>query len=75
MADNQKKIVKARNERGGKWDPVKIYVVFEGEEDEKYLPANTFGIWMLLICEVNFRKKRRYGNIALSLFSLFKHLL
>ena len=37
MADNQKKITKARNERGGSWDPVKIYVVYEGETEEKYL--------------------------------------
>ena len=37
MADNQKKIIKARNERGGKWDPVKIYVIYEGEEEETYL--------------------------------------
>lgn len=37
MADNQKRIVKARNEHGGRWDPVKIYVVYEGEEEEKYL--------------------------------------
>ena len=37
MADNQKRIVKARNEHGDRWDPVKIYVVYEGEEEEKYL--------------------------------------
>ena len=32
------KIVSARLERGGKWDPVKIYVTFEGmPEQEKFL--------------------------------------
>lgn len=32
-----KRIVKARNEKGDKWDPVKIYVVFEGDTEETYL--------------------------------------
>jgi len=38
MADAQKRIMKARIERGGHWDPCKIYVVYEGEtEEEEYL--------------------------------------
>lgn len=35
--DGNKKIVKARNEKNGKWDPTKIYVTFEGETEETYL--------------------------------------
>ena len=37
MTDNQKKIIKARNEKTGRWDPVKIYVTFEGDDQETYL--------------------------------------
>ena len=37
MANTTKKIVKARIEKGDKWDPCKIYVVYEGETEETYL--------------------------------------
>lgn len=33
----EKRIIKVRYEHGGKWDPVKIYVIFEEETEEKYL--------------------------------------
>ena len=34
---NEKRITDARYERGGKWDPVRIYVKYEGDSQETYL--------------------------------------
>lgn len=31
------KIVKAQNVKGGEWDPVKIFVTYEGDSEMKYL--------------------------------------